>query len=375
MTTALYLIEPLNLPAALHAPDNGDFLEFTKLCDAVVLQTWGSLDRGASPAARLQYWQDTPYTRLRQFFVRQDGRMVARSFVRFWLQENLCVALVRVEVLDGFAGRGIGTALLRHIEELATSEGRTILQGYTEHPAAFDPDEPGAGAALVKPATGSGALPAGAPGVRFALTAGYRLEQVERFSSLELPAAAAVLDELEEDARRKAAEYELLHWTDECPDEYLDQLALLMSRMSTDAPSGGLSYEAETWDAARVRHVQDTWRLAGLTSLVAAARHRTTGELAAYSVLQLTDAKPWLASQDDTLVAGAHRGHRLGMMVKIRNLRVLLAGYPAVRRVTTFNAAENDHMLAINIALGFRPAGYDGEWQRTAATEGAAARE
>ena len=36
-----------------------------------------------------------------------------------------------------------------------------------------------------------------------------------------------------------------------------------------------------------------------------------------------------------------------------------------MERVITFNAAENGHMLAINVALGFRPAGYDGEWQRT----------
>ena len=137
-----------------------------------------------------------------------------------------------------------------------------------------------------------------------------------------------------------------------------------MSRMSTDAPTGGLSYDEETWDVARVRHVEDTWKQAGNISLVTAARHRDSGELAAYSVLELAPSKPWLADQDDTLVAASHRGHRLGMLVKIRNLRRLLAEYPAVERVITFNAAENDHMLAINIALGFRPAGWDGEWQR-----------
>jgi hypothetical protein len=44
------------------------------------------------------------------------------------------------------------------------------------------------------------------------------------------------------------------------------------------------------------------------------------------------------------------------MLVKIRNLRRLPVGHPAAQYVTIFNAAENDHMLAINIALGFRPA-------------------
>ena len=371
------------LPAGIDAPDAGDFLEFNALCDALVLQTWGNLDRSASPEARLRYWQDTPYTRLHLYFVRVAGRMVAGSSVQFWLRENLRTALLKVDVLAEFSGRGIGTALLRHAEDLAASEGRTIFQSFTEHPADYDPDDsrarqdPAAPTALIRPATGAGGLPAAAPGVRFALRAGYRLEQVERFSTLALPPAAGTLEALERAALPQAGEeYELLRWTDRCPAEYAEQLAVLMSRMSTDAPSGGLSIDEEAWDVDRVRHVEETWKRAGEHSLVAAARHRRSGELAAYSVLQIAGARPWLASQDDTLVAAAHRGHRLGMLVKICNLRRLLAEYPAVRRVTTFNAAENSHMLAINVALGFRPAGYDGEWQRTAgsAVDGAGAR-
>jgi hypothetical protein len=58
------------------------------------------------------------------------------------------------------------------------------------------------------------------------------------------------------------------------------------------------------------------------------------------------------------------------MLVKILNLRRLRDGYPEVQRVITFNAAENDHMLGINIALGFKPAGYDGEWQRSVVAAG-----
>ncbi len=202
--------------------------------------------------------------------------------------------------------------------------------------------------------------------MRFALRAGYRLEQVERFSTLALPPPATVLDALEQDALARAGEtYELLHWTDRCPDALAGELAALMARMSTDVPSGGLNYDEETWDVARLRDLEDTWKQAGQTSLIAAARHRASGALAAYSVLQVSAGKPWLASQEDTLVAAGHRGHRLGMLVKILNLRRLLADHPRVRRVITFNAAENEHMLAINTALGFRPAGYDGEWQRT----------
>lgn len=365
MTTPTYRIEPLQLPESLDAADAGTFLEFGELCDALVLQTWGNLDRATPAEARLRYWRDTPYQRTRLFYVRVDGRMVARAWVRFDLQENLRSALGHVQVLPGFAGRGIGRSLLRHTEALALADGRTILQTFTEHPADYDADGPG----VLRPLTGTGAVPEDQRGVQFARRAGYRLEQVERFSSLDVRAAGAVLDGLEQAALAKAGGYELLFWEDRCPDEHVVQLARLMSRMSTDAPAGGLSIEEEVWDAARVRHVEDTWRRAGNDALVVAARHRETGELAAYTVLELARSKPWLADQDDTLVAAAHRGHRLGMLVKIANLRRLLELYPGVQRVNTYNAAENGHMLAINVALGFRPAGYDGEWQRTAVVD------
>lgn len=366
MTASTYLIEPLVLPESLEGLGAAEFLEFGQLCDALTLETWGNLDRASAAAARLRFWRDNAYTRTRLFFVRVDGKMAAKSWVRFEQQENLGSALLHVAVLNEYTGRGIGRALLEHAEALAAGDGRTTLMTFTEHPADFDADGPD----VVVPLTGTGALPATAPGVRFAAATGYRLEQVERFSSLDVAAAAPGLDGLESGAQARAAGYELLTWTDRCPDEYVAQLAVLMSRMSTDAPMGGLSFDAETWDVARVRHVEDTWQRAGNTSLVAAARHVETGELAAYSVLELAPSKPWLAEQDDTLVAASHRGHRLGMLVKIANLR-RLADFPDVERVTTFNAAENSHMLAINIALGFRPAGWDGEWQRSVAPENA----
>lgn len=361
MTTPSFRIEPLVLPASIGASDATDFLEFSDLSDALVLETWGNLDRAAPRKARLEAWRDDDYQKLRLFFVRLDGRMVARSWVRFALTENLEDAFLRVDVLQEFSGRGIGRALLRHAEELAAEDGRRTLQSFTEHAPGFDVEGPG----ILKPGTGTGGIPATARSVQFAAAAGYKLEQVTRFSALDMPPSESVLDALEREAAGIAGDqYEILGWTDRCPDEYVEQMAVLMSKMSTDTPAGALHYDAEVWDAKRVRHVEDEWKRTGLESLVAVARHRASSELAAYSVLQYTDEKPWLAEQDDTLVAKAHRGNRLGMLVKVCNLRRLQKDHPGVERVVTFNAAENDHMLAINVALGFRPAGYDGEWQR-----------
>jgi GNAT superfamily N-acetyltransferase len=361
VTTSPYRIEQLVIPASLEAQDALDFLEFNALSDARVLETWGNLDRATPPAARLEAWRDDSYKQLRMYFIRNEGTMVARSWIRFPLQENLDGARVRVDVLNAFEGQGMGQQLLRHAEAIAAEQGRRILQSFTEHPAVFDPDGP----ALLKPATGTGGVPAGDRPVRFALAAGYRLEQVARFSALDMPPAEATLAALETQALSVAGDqYELLGWKDHCPEEYVDQLAVLMGRMSTDAPAGGLHNDAEKWDAGRVRHTEEVWKRTGQESLVAVARHWASGELAAYTVLQFSASRPWLAWQDDTLVAKTHRGHRLGMLVKLLNLRSMVNEHPTVERVLTFNAAENEHMLAINVALGFRPAGYDGEWQR-----------
>ncbi|CAM3252498.1 hypothetical protein PSET11_01077 [Arthrobacter ulcerisalmonis] len=115
---------------------------------------------------------------------------------------------------------------------------------------------------------------------------------------------------------------------------------------------------------ARVRHGEQALAAAGTQSVVAAAKHRESGDLVAYTVLIWRPAIPAAVLQDDTLVVAAHRGHALGMLVKIANLRRAQERWPAAKVALTWNASENQHMLAINGALGFMPAGYEGEWQK-----------
>ncbi|MET3934524.1 GNAT family N-acetyltransferase [Arthrobacter sp. OAP107] len=353
-------IEPLVLPSSTDSPEAKDFVEFSELSDALILETWGNLDLAAPREARLESWRDDDYKQLQFYFVRVDGRMVARSSIGLPQAENLHAALVRVDVLNEFAGSNIGQMLLLHVEEIAARLGRTTLQSYTEHAASFDPHGPG----TLKPATGVGGVPADSRGVKFALAAAITPWNRSPNSAPWIFPCRMELDALERKARPIAGNrYDLLAWTDRCPDEYVDQLAVVMSRMSTDTPAAELHFDPQVWDAARVRHLEDEWKQSGLESLVSVARHQPSGELAAYSVLQHSGSKPWVAVQEDTLVAGPHRGNRLGVLVKILNLRRLEAERPSVERILTFNAAENEHVLAINVALGFRPAGYSGEWQ------------
>ena len=76
------------------------------------------------------------------------------------------------------------------------------------------------------------------------------------------------------------------------------------------------------------------------------------GEVAAFTDLT-TVHETTRVYQWGTLVRRAHRGHRLGLAVKIANLRRSSASAD-VRRLVTWNAEVNDHMIGINHRMGFR---------------------
>ncbi|WP_309108162.1 hypothetical protein [Arthrobacter sp.] len=168
----------------------------------------------------------------------------------------------------------------------------------------------------------------------------------------------------ESGALEHATGYSLVGWEGSCPGEFIAPYAELRGRMTANAPRAGLELEKVNRDTDRVREEQETWVKSGVEALVSAALHNGTGRLAGYSVLSYRRVKPHVVLQEDTLVASDHRGHRLGMVVKIANIRRAQETWPAARTVLTWNASENRHMLAINTSLGFKPSGFEGEWQK-----------
>ncbi|WP_109472119.1 GNAT family N-acetyltransferase [Ornithinimicrobium cavernae] len=273
------------------------------------------------------------------------------------LTDNVGLAELELGFDPGVDVGRVGQALWTVLRPQLEADGRTTVQPWTAHGQAAQ------GTPRLRPATGAGELPADA--VSTLLTdLGFALEQVERYSVLDVADATGPATGLTEQAAQAAGPaYRPLTWAGVTPPELRDRMAVLRSRMSVDVPLGGLDGEMEVWDAERVRHADERMAEVGRLQVVTAAEHVPSGDLVAYTLLSQRLDLPAVAFQDDTLVHGDHRGHRLGMLVKATNLVALADLAPEVERIHTWNADENAHMLAINVELGFRTVGFEGGWQ------------
>lgn len=356
-----WIIEPLRLPETVDSADAADFIAANDLSNLTEGLRWGNNDHWVSAENRLAGDRSSEYTARQSFIAKADGRLIGRADVELPLADNTGSGYVYVIVHPEYQRRGLGSQLYAALENHMLNQGRTVALSWSDHVANFDVGAPEG----LQPGSGPGSLPRKDPVVQFCRSLGYRLEQVERFGLLQLPIDDSAVTGLKEKAQRAAGDdYELVTWQDRCPDAVVDQYSYLCQRMSVDIPLGELQWQAEQWDAARVRKGEDKLRQQGGHSLVAVARHVPSGQLVGNTVLEYFPDRPEVAYQENTLVLQAHRGHRLGMLLKAANLLRLQDLRPQVRRLYTWNAAENSHMLSINIELGFTPAGYVGAWQK-----------
>ena len=133
-------------------------------------------------------------------------------------------------------------------------------------------------------------------------------------------------------------------------------------------PSAGLGEPLDVWSAERFASKEALLLDAPMQLVTAAALHEPSGTLAGFTRLSAPNNLAQAVGQWDTIVLREHRGHRLGMLLKVANLQLLDERAPGHPSVLTWNAEENRPMLAVNEAMGFTPTRYNGEWQKVVST-------
>lgn len=355
-----FTIAEVPVPPTLDAGGDGaddfaadDFAAVLEVRNLVYAIGFGTDDLSERPSEALPHFQNKERPQ-RILAARVDNRVVGVGFYETTLGEDADSGWLSVAVLDEFRNRGVGSALAQRIEEWAIADGKTKALCYTPIPN-------GSGEQMLSP-TGFGAITLN-DDARFLLSKGYRLEQVERLSRLALP----VVDiEAQVIAAREASgdDYALHSWEGAAPDRWREDIAVLATRMSTDAPSAGLEEPEDVWTVERIAESEKRAAASPRVRFELVVEHVPSGKLVGFTVLSVPPQSDRAVEQWATLVLREHRGHRLGMLLKVANIAHLERRSPGRPSILTFNAEENRHMLSVNEQIGFVGIAAESAWRK-----------
>ena len=255
--------------------------------------------------------------------------------------DNLEKAHLAVGVPPERARRGVGTAIVEQLTETLRRSDRTTILAEVNVPFARRADH----------------------GYRqFAERRGFKLANIEIRRTLDLPVPVEQLDAWTDEAAAHHADYRLETFDGPIPDDLVESYCYLLGRLAVDAPTGDIDFEEEviTPDGLREREkrLEEQGRVAYATLAIS-----PQGAAVAHSVLCVPSGDAGNVYQWGTLVHGDHRGHRLGLATKVRNLRAVQQNHPDRTRVITTNSETNGPMVAINEQLGFTPVELLAEFQ------------
>ncbi|HWI42837.1 MAG TPA: GNAT family N-acetyltransferase [Nocardioides sp.] len=317
--------------------DEADCADWAALCNAIAAHDapWEQRQTAKLASARFRHgWDGEPDA---PFLCRVDGEAVGWAAVATSDHDNLHAAWTRVQVHPDHRRRGIGTALLDVVLEEVGRRGRTTVGG-----DAWAADS----ASAFTGRHGFEAKNANVNRRQFLADVDWpRLQQ-------EYDAALAA-----------AADYELERWPAPTPEGRLDELAVMASAIN-DAPRGDLDLEDEVFTADRMRAYEGAQAGHDHRLYRVVVRHRPSGELAGHTVVAVSADDPAWGEQHDTSVVRAHRGHRLGLLLKAELLHWLREVEPQLETVDTWNAESNSHMIGVNELLGYRVMGREVSYQR-----------
>lgn len=275
----------------------------------------------------------------------EDGVVRASALLEYRTVDNLDRADATVMVDPDHRGRGLGSTLLDAVVARTRELGRTRLGA-----DAWWPIEAGTDGV-------------GVPAADFLRRRGFVLGSSEVLRVLDLPVDPATLDVVADDAARHHRDYRIEAFVGPVGEQFAADWARLAGSLEVEAPTGGIDLEASTTGVEGLRAEEELMGRQGRTPHRAIALD-PDGRVVAYTEVVTTLHEPERAYQWGTLVAGEHRGHRLGLAVKAAALRRLQESAPRVRRIWTWNAEENGPMIAVNEQLGYRAVERAGWFER-----------
>jgi len=279
--------------------------------------------------ARATYATASPERR-RTLTVAVDGaETVAAGILMFPVRDNPHLAFAELWVHPSHRRRGVGRLLAADQEARTLADGRRVVLAE----ATARPGGPGAG-------------------VAFATALGYAVANLERIKVADLERTRSRWDALQAEAEAARGRYRIVTWDTDVPDEHVAGMARLLSGFYAQIPLGDMALEDSEWTVERLRASSERFHDVGKRMLVAGAV-APTGELVGISDARIDLASPETGFVGLTIVDAAHRGHRLGLAMKLAVARLVTAAFPACRRLQTSNAETNTPMSAVNERLGF----------------------
>jgi GNAT superfamily N-acetyltransferase len=154
--------------------------------------------------------------------------------------------------------------------------------------------------------------------------------------------------------------YRLVTWGTITPDEY----AIAVSTLERSLGTGQWDSEEDTGNTVDTSYARrfETMRVGrGRRAYHTGVIYEASDRLVGYTSISKTTGNPEYALQGMTVVHDAHRGHGLGLILKLANLEYALRHEPGLRKLETANDETNTAMVAVNAAMGYRP---DVRWVR-----------
>ena len=259
----------------------------------------------------------------------QGDTMVGSGLVMLPIADNLAMAYADVTVPEQHRRRGVGSALLAEVEARARAAGRTYV--------------------LVEVVSEVGVV---GPGELFAKAKGYPVANREGVKILDLRAHPDWAP-LEQKVAARIGDYRIVEWGTFTPEEYAQAVCDALNVFVGMVPMGDLALEDTSFTPERLRRNEVRSDAIGRRRVTAAA-FAADGTLAGYSDIFIPAHEVRFAQIGITMVLPEHRGHALGLALKLATHAALTALLPECGLVVTDNADANASMNAVNEQMGYR---------------------